>query len=104
MDVAPFVENDRTYLPIRYVAIALGIDTNDIFWDEKTRKVTIINGNRTVQLMIGSKLLLLNGTMVTMDVPVQIKNGRTQLPLRLVAESFGAQVDFNEPTRTVTIQ
>lgn len=104
MDVAPFIEKSRTFLPIRYVAVALGVNTNDILWDDDTNKVTILKGNRIVQLTIGSKIMLLNGMMIPMDVPAQIKNGRTQLPLRFVAEAFGANVDFNEPTRTVTIQ
>ena len=104
MDVAPFIEKSRTFLPVRYVAIALGVDTDDILWDDDTNKVTILKGNRVVQLTIGSKIMLINGRTIPMDVPAHIKNGRTQLPLRFVAEAFGAKVDFNEPTRTVTIQ
>lgn len=104
MDVAPFIEKSRTFLPIRYVAIALGVETHDILWDDEANRVTIIKDNRVVQLTIGSKIMLLNGMTIPMDVPAQIKTGRTQLPLRFVAEAFGAKVDFNERTRTVTIQ
>lgn len=104
MDVAPFIEKSRTFLPVRYVAIALGVDTDDIFWDDEMNKVTILKGDRVVQLTIGSKIMLINGMAIPMDVPAHIKNGRTQLPLRFVAEAFGAKVDFKESTRTVTIQ
>lgn len=104
MDVAPFIDKSRTFLPIRYVAVSLGVNTHDILWDDDTNKVTIIKGNRIVQLTIGSKIMQLNGMNIPMDVPAQIKHGRTQLPLRFVAEAFGAKVDFDEPTRTVTIQ
>lgn len=104
MDVAPFIEKSTTYLPIRYVAVALGVDTDNILWDDDANKVTILKGDRIVQLKIGSKIMMLNGIAIPMDVPAQIKNGRTQLPLRFVSEAFGAKVDYDEQTRTVTIQ
>ena len=38
MDVAPFTQNDRTFVPIRFVAENLGYTVG---WDEKTQTVTI---------------------------------------------------------------
>lgn len=38
MDVCPYIENSRTYIPIRYVAYALNAK---IEWDEKTNRVII---------------------------------------------------------------
>lgn len=37
------------------------------------------------------------------DAPVEIRNGRTFIPLRMVAEAFGCNVDWNPATRTVTV-
>jgi len=44
-----------------------------------------------------------NGVAIELDVPPQIVNGRTLVPARAVAESFGAKVDWDGSTRTVTI-
>lgn len=38
MDVTPFIKNDRTYVPIRFVAEGLGYNVD---WDDSTKEVTI---------------------------------------------------------------
>jgi len=54
MDQAPYIKNDRTYLPVRFVAYGLGIGDNGIIWDEIGRTVTLMKGDKVVQLKIGS--------------------------------------------------
>ena len=48
-------------------------------------------------------LLLLDGQLLTPDVPPIIVNGRVLVPLRAVAEAFGAEVGYNAEARTVII-
>jgi len=104
MDVAPYIKDGRTYLPVRYVGNALGISDNNIFWDGVKRSVTLIKGDRVVQVTIGSKFMLINGATITMDVaPEIIPPGRTMLPIRWIAQAFGAQVDWDATAQTVTI-
>lgn len=103
MDVAPYIKNSRTYMPIRYVAYALGIDDNNILWDGVNRTVTLMKGDKVVQLQIGSNNILINGAAVTMDVAPEITSDRTMLPARWVAQAFGASVGWDEATQTVTI-
>lgn len=43
----------------------------------------------------------LGGEMVEFDVPPQIINSRTMVPVRAIFEAFGASVEWDEPTRTV---
>jgi hypothetical protein len=38
MDVAPFIQNSRTFVPIRFVSEALGCTVE---WDDATKTVTI---------------------------------------------------------------
>ncbi|WP_458412891.1 copper amine oxidase N-terminal domain-containing protein [Schinkia sp. CFF1] len=104
MDVAPFIEASRTYLPVRFVAKSVGVEGSNILFDEATRQVTIIKGDRIAQLTIGSNILKLNGAQIKMDTKAQIVNGRTVLPLRAVATALGAQVDWNEASQTVTVK
>lgn len=104
MDQAPYIKNDRTYLPVRFVAYGLGIGDNGIIWDEIGRTVTLMKGDKVVQLKIGSTTLLVNGAAITMDTAPEITAaGRTCLPIRFVAEAFGAVVDWDAATQTTTI-
>lgn len=45
-----------------------------------------------------------DGKYVSFDVLPQIINDRTMIPVRAVAEAFGAKVDWDEPTETVSIE
>ena len=54
-------------------------------------------------MQIGNNVFTVNGEQLTLDVPPQIVGGRTLVPARAVAESFGAQVGWDVTTRTVAI-
>ena len=46
--------------------------------------------------------VIFNGTSLLFDVPPQIINDRTMVPLRAIFEEMGASVDYNNDTKTVT--
>jgi hypothetical protein len=100
-DVAPIIVSGRTLLPLRSVLEALGAT---IDWNQTTRTVTAIKGSTTVILVIDQKTATVNGVPQQLDVPPQIKNSRTLVPLRFLAESFGATVEWNQTTRVITIE
>ncbi len=100
MDAAPYIEDGRTLVPVRYLADALGAKTA---WDETTQKVTVTEGSTTIMLTIGSTALAVSGTARQMDVAPVIRDGRTYLPARYVAEALGAKVDWDQDSQTVTI-
>ncbi len=103
MDVAPFIDGGRTYVPVRYLAYALGVPEKGIVWDGKSKTVTLTLGSTVVKLTVGEKVLLLNGTVRAMDVaPVNV-SGRVFLPARFVADAFGYQVQWLESSREVLI-
>lgn len=99
-DVAPYIKNSRTYVPIRFIAEELGFDVK---WDAKTKKVTMSDGKSTVELTIGSKTMLVNGKKVKLDAPAEIKDQRTFVPLRAIAEAFGKKVEYSNDYRAVCI-
>ncbi|CEP68470.1 Copper amine oxidase-like, N-terminal [Moorella glycerini] len=103
MDVAAYVKDGRTYLPVRYVAYALGVDPENIFWDDATQTVTVLKGTTAVQMTIGSNVLKVNGISLTMDVAPEVASGRTMLPFRFIAQALGASVGYDEATQTVTM-
>lgn len=99
-DVAPVIRADRTMLPARFVAESLG---GTIEWNESERKVTVKKGDMTLVITIGSPRAERNGESLLLEAPAFIEDGRTYLPVRLLAESLGAEVTWNEETNEVTI-
>lgn len=48
--------------------------------------------------------LVINGRVIPTDVPPVLLNGRVLVPLRVVSQSLGAQVDWNQASRTAIIR
>jgi len=104
MDVAPEIKDNRTFVPIRYLAYALGVPEDGILWEPQKLKVTITKDGTSVELLIGQKYQYINKKPRKMDVAPYIKDGRTMLPARWVAEPLGAQVEWDEATQQVKIE
>lgn len=99
-DVYPYIKNNRTYVPIRFIAEELGYDVK---WDGANRKVTMTNDGTTVELTIGSNKMMVNGKTVLLDAPAEIRDDRTFVPLREIAEAFGEKVDYSKDYKAVYI-
>ncbi|MBE3596991.1 MAG: copper amine oxidase N-terminal domain-containing protein [Hydrogenibacillus sp.] len=99
-EVAPKIENGRTLAPIRAIAEALGLTVD---WNEKTREVTLSNGDKTVTLQIGEPKANVDGQTVTLDVPPTVEQGRTLVPLRFISEALGADVEWVPEGQVVAV-
>lgn len=92
----PFVEYDRTFVPIRVVSENLGYKVD---WNQDKKLVTI-NGNKKVELVVGETSAKVQGKKVAIDstgkVASVLKNNRTYVPLRFVSEQMGAKVDYKQ--------
>ena len=99
-DVAPVIRNDRTMLPARFVAENLGAKVD---WIGEEQKVLITKDNVKIEIYINSDKAYVNGEEITLDSPAFIENDRTYTPIRFIAESLGAEVDWNGETQEVTI-
>ena len=93
MDVQPVVQDGRALIPVRFVAQALGATVS---WNDSTREVTLTQDGQRLTFAISE-------TAPSMDVPAQIINDRTMVPLRFISEAFGADVQWHEATRTIEI-
>lgn len=101
MDAKPFIDQGRTFVPIRYLAYGLGVAPKDVGWEEKAKRVTLKLGQTTAELVVGSKTIRTNGQAKTMDVAPQLKAGRTYLPARWVAEALGYEVEWSPDDKLV---
>lgn len=93
MAVQPIVKDDRTLVPVRFIAESFGAQVG---WDEATSTVTVQNGDTTITLVIDTKDMKVNDQVITLDVPAQTINDRTLIPLRAVAEALGKQVFWDD--------
>ncbi|KUG04062.1 hypothetical protein ASZ90_018508 [hydrocarbon metagenome] len=106
MDTAPIISQGRTLLPIRYITEALGAQ---ISWEAASRKVTIIMGDKLIELWIDNNTALVNGQQVKIDPdnaqvkPIIMPPGRAMLPLRFIAENLGCEVEWDPLTREASI-
>lgn len=75
----------------------------EVQWDQASQTVTSTRNGVTIKLTIGANEMYKNGQPVAVDVPAQIINDRTMIPVRVIAEAFGASVDWNAAGRTVLI-
>lgn len=100
-DEQPFLQDDRTLVPLRAIFEALGIQVK---WEEETGTITAMKNSTTVVLKIGEIQAYKNGAELTLDVPAILKNDRTFVPVRFIAESFDLTVDWDENTQTVSIR
>ncbi|QSZ27602.1 copper amine oxidase N-terminal domain-containing protein [Aceticella autotrophica] len=106
MDVKTLFINNRSYVPIRYLAYALGVKPDDISWSEATQTATLTLRDDTVitlKFTIGSYTYYVNNQPKQMDVAPIMANNRTYLPARFVAEAFGYKVDWNESNQEVLV-
>ncbi|WP_434644316.1 copper amine oxidase N-terminal domain-containing protein (plasmid) [Thermoanaerobacterium thermosaccharolyticum] len=103
MDAATFIQNGRTYVPLRYLGLALGVDENDIQWDSASQTATLSMNGTTLKFTIGKTTYYANNQANSMDVAPIVKNGRVYLPARYVAEAFGYKVNWNGDTQAVTV-
>ena len=104
MNAKPYLKNDRTYVPVRFLAYAMGLTDNDIVWDAETNTVRLTKGENSVSLAIGSNTITTNETARSMDVAPEIIDGRTMLPARYVAEGFGYEVNWDSEAQMLQIK
>ncbi len=104
MDAAPYIKDDRTYLPVRYVAEVLGVGEKDIVWDKAAHTVTLFKGDKVVQIKVGERKIMVNGTVVPTDVVAEIKNERMMLPVYHVVQALGAKARWDAESQTVFIE
>ena len=105
------IVNDVTLIPVRGVFESMEYDVK---WDEDERKVTVESdtGVRFVELTIDSNvmdiytfknIMGLDHEQYTLEVPAQIMNDRTMIPLRAVSEAFGCDVNWDQDAYRVDI-
>lgn len=99
-DVKPTIYDNRVYVPIRKTCEYLGIDVQ---YNANEGKMYFIKGSNVVSHVKGTSAVEVNGQYVYFDTPSLNINGSTLMPIRMLAESLGTTVTWDDPTKTVYI-
>lgn len=103
----PYIKQGRVMVPLRLISESFGFDVS---WNGAERRVTMTPANDRVKNMptfsvkIGSRDIYANGNqLATTDVPAEIRNDYTYVPLRVIAELFGYPVRWDDSERAAVI-
>ncbi|KYH30983.1 copper amine oxidase N-terminal domain-containing protein [Neomoorella mulderi] len=100
-DAAPFAEQGRSFVPVRYLARALGVPDDKVSWSPSANTVTLITDNETITLAVDGKVMYVGEEAREMDVAPLLKEGRVYLPARYVAEALGYEVGWDDGSQVV---
>lgn len=99
IDVQPFIKDERTFLPVRFLGETLGAEVEWI-----NNEAVLKLPEQSITLKPGTFFINNNGSYELMNtVPYIISPGRLCLPARYVCEAAGYRVDWNPEKRSMTI-
>ena len=99
-DVEPVLLNDRTMVPMRKIFETLGATVS---WNGDTETASGVRNGVRVSVSIDNPKAFIDGKATTLDQPPVLLDGRTLVPLRFIAEAYGAKVEWVDETQTVNI-
>lgn len=97
----PFIDQaNRTQVPFRQAMEAFGCV---VTWDESTKTAIAEKNGVIVQVPIGAYYIFRNGQQIPNDTTALIKDNKTYLPIKSVLQAFGASVNWDGATQTVSV-
>lgn len=100
-EAAPRKINSISMVPVRIISENLGAK---VTWNQAEMKATVQKDDTLMQFTIGKKEAIVNSKNVQLEeAPLLVAPGTTLLPVRIVAENLGFQVDWDDPSQTVKL-
>lgn len=90
-EVPPVIKEGRTLVPVRAVTEALGAAVQ---WNEQEQTILVSRGDTQIQLQVGNRTALVNGQEIDLDVPAEITDSRTFVPLRFIMQTMKAEIGW----------
>ena len=98
----PFLKNGCVMTPIRYIAETMDAVPS---WDNVRKTMILCNDEYSIELQFDSYVMYVNGNIVNLEeAPCSVAAGPTFVPVRAIAEAFGAQVYWYEQINTMVIK
>ena len=105
IDVPAYINaGGYTMLPLRAVSVALGINSNNVLWDQATRTATVMYGSKIISMTYGQKVVYVNAAPIPASTSVEIKENRMFLGLRDLGNALGVtDITWDQATKTATL-
>ncbi|WP_228469653.1 leucine-rich repeat domain-containing protein [Paenibacillus sp. JNUCC31] len=100
LEAAPFIDEGRTYVPLRFVSEQLNASVN---WNPDTQEVQIAQNETSVRWTVGDKQVVVNDRLAMNDAPLLMKDGKTFVPVRFISEQFNTTVGYIGSSKTILI-
>lgn len=101
MDVAPYIKDGRTMVPVRYVAAALGVRPEQVIWDGVNQTATVL-ADKTIQVKLGSNMMVIDGVSVPMTAAAELTSDRTFVPVAEIARALSVPVAWDAANGTAS--
>lgn len=98
--VPPYIKAGRTMVPLKVIAESMGVR---VYWNGDEQRIDLVDANKTIKLWIGSSLVQIDGQNLTTQVPPEIAQSTTFVPLAFVGDALGAQIAWDPLTRTAKL-
>ncbi|WP_314825577.1 MULTISPECIES: copper amine oxidase N-terminal domain-containing protein [unclassified Paenibacillus] len=101
MDTTPVLWKNTTYIPLRFLSEGIGATVK---WDKKAQQVTVMAGDDTLEFWVNNNVMEVNGVKKNVGSTVFVnKDGRTQVPLRFIAELLNWDVKWAQKDGSITL-
>ncbi|HON84258.1 MAG TPA: stalk domain-containing protein, partial [Caldisericia bacterium] len=104
-NIVPIIKNGRTFIPVRSIIESIG---GEVFWKEKTREVEIKFNNNLIALTIDKNSAFVNEKSKKIDNDDEIKPfilySRTYVPLRFIIENLDGNIEYNSKDKSIGIK
>lgn len=103
IDAPAYINKDnRTMVPLRAVAVALGVSDDQIVWVASERTVIVNYADTWISMVIGSQIMKVNGIEMAMTTAPEISNSRTFLPMADLGRALGVTATWDAATKTAS--
>ena len=100
-DVQPQIIDERTMVPMRLIFESLGAEVD---FNSETSVITATAGDRKIIMQLGERMMTIDGEELMLDVPPQLVDGRSLVPVRAVAEAMLVRTYWDGESRSVILE
>jgi hypothetical protein len=103
LSMAPYIKQNRMYVPVDFFVDALGIHKDNIIWDETAQMLTLFKDSKVIQLQAGSNIARFNQAKIPISTGIDRKDGKITVPLALMASLLGVSKKWDPSSGNVIL-
>ena len=100
LNTPPVIKDGRMLNPLRALSEAAQAEVS---WDERSKEITIARDGSVIVLSLGSTTMTVNGETRPLDVPAELMNGRTVVPIRFIVDNLNLDIEWDADSQTVEV-